>query len=69
MAILELEGAAEFPISDERLLLLLRGGWVLTEEPDVRDPSHRDAMTLGAIIGAELDGIANDEPASDRGLP
>lgn len=68
MAILELEGAAEFPISNEHLLLLLRGGWTL-EQPDVRDPVQRETMALGALVGAEIDAAVNEEPASERGLP
>jgi hypothetical protein len=68
MAILELVRSDRAPISDEDLLLLLCGGWVL-EDPDVRDPVQRRAMIQGAFTGVRIDAMVNSEPASERRLP
>jgi hypothetical protein len=68
VAIVELSGTANLDLTEEHLLLLLRGGWAL-EEPDVLDPVQRETMALGAMVGNEIDEAVNEEPASERGLP
>jgi hypothetical protein len=41
-------------VTDEDLLLLLRGGW-LPGEGDLANPTYRAALQEGAVIGAKID--------------
>jgi len=55
------------PLSDEELLLLLRGSW-RAGDGDLRDPFYVRALQLGLIQGRRIDAMTANEPATDRGL-